>query len=194
MMTPNLYIIAGCNGAGKTTASMTLLPEILDCHEFVNADNIAKGLSPFRPERVAFEAGRIMLHRIEELMSAKVDFAFETTLATKSYRGKVLKAQEMGYKVTLVFLWLPSPEMAIERVAKRVAEGGHDIPKDVIGRRYVRGITNLLDVYLDICDEVMVVDGRSSALDTIAEKSLNTALTVLDPTMWNNLKAYNDEQ
>jgi predicted ABC-type ATPase len=173
---------------------MTLLPEILNCHEFVNADNIAKGLSPFRPERVAFEAGRIMLHRIEELMAAKVDFAFETTLATKSYRGKVLKAQEMGYKVTLVFLWLPSPEMAIERVAKRVAEGGHDIPKDVIGRRYVRGITNLLDVYLDICDEVMVVDGRSSALDTIAEKSLNTALTVLDPTMWNNLKAYNDEQ
>jgi predicted ABC-type ATPase len=193
-MTPNLYIIAGCNGAGKTTASMTLLPEILDCHEFVNADNIAKGLSPFRPERVAFEAGRIMLHRIDELMAAKVDFAFETTLATRSYRGKVLKAQEMGYEVTLVFLWLPSPEMAIERVAKRVAEGGHDIPKDVIGRRYVRGITNLLDVYLDICDEVMVVDGRSSALDTIAEKSLNTALTVLDPTMWNNLKAYNDEQ
>lgn len=192
-MTPNLYIISGCNGAGKTTASMTLLPEVLGCYEFVNADGIAKGISPFRPESVAFEAGRIMLHRIEELMTAKVDFAFETTLSTRSYRGKVLKAQDMGYKVTLLYLWLPSPEMAVQRVAKRVDEGGHDIPKDVIGRRYVRGIRNLLEVYVDICDEVMVVDGSDSALETISEKSLDTAWTILDPVKWERLKSYNDE-
>ncbi len=135
-----------------------------------------------------------MLHRIEELMTAKVDFAFETTLSTRSYRGKVLKAQELGYKVTLLYLWLPSPEMAVQRVAKRVAEGGHDIPKDVIGRRYVRGIRNLLEVYMDICDEVMVVDGSNSHLETIAEKSLNRPWTVFDPMKWEILKSCSDEQ
>lgn len=191
-MTPNLYIIAGCNGAGKTTASMTLLPEILDCHEFVNADNIAKGLSPFRPESVAFEAGRIMLHRIEELMAAKVDFAFETTLSTRSYRGKVVKAQELGYKVTLLYLWLPSPEMAVQRVAKRVAEGGHDIPKDVVRRRYHRGISNLLNVYADICDVTSIID-NSEEMMTIAEKTESSDWSVSDVQKWNRFKSLSHE-
>jgi len=104
----NLYIIAGCNGAGKTTASYSILPEILDCKEFVNADEIAKGLSPFQPENVSFEAGRIMLHRIDELLQKEVDFAFETTLSAKSYISIVKKAQSQGYFVTLVFFWLNS--------------------------------------------------------------------------------------
>lgn len=189
-MTPNLYIISGCNGAGKTTASMTLLPEVLGCYEFVNADGIAKGISPFRPESVAFEAGRIMLHRIEELMTAKVDFAFETTLSTRSYRGKVLKAQELGYKVTLLYLWLPSPEMAVQRVAKRVAEGGHDIPKDVIGRRYVRGITNLLEVYMDICDRTLILDALSPTQSIIARTAKGQALEVLQTDKWSALTKY----
>src|SRR4051812_33061870 len=119
-MKRNLYIIAGCNGAGKTTASFTLLPEILNCREFVNADEIARGLSPFRPEGVSFEAGRLMLHRIEELLSLKEDFAFETTLSTRSYKNKVLLAQSLEYKVTLVFFWLRSVELAKERVKLRV--------------------------------------------------------------------------
>ncbi|SMO54509.1 hypothetical protein SAMN06265349_102205 [Flavobacterium resistens] len=102
-MSKNLYIIAGCNGAGKTTASFTILPEILDCKEFVNADEIAKGLSPFQPEKVAFEAGRIMLHRINELLINNEVFAFETTLATKSYKSKVKIAQDKKYKVVLLF-------------------------------------------------------------------------------------------
>ncbi len=191
-MTPNLYIIAGCNGAGKTTASMTLLPEILDCHEFVNADNIAKGLSPFRPERVAFEAGRIMLHRIEELMTAKVDFAFETTLSTRSYRGKVLKAQELGYKVTLLYLWLPSPEMAVQRVAKRVAEGGHNIPKEVVRRRYHRGISNLLNVYANICDVTTVID-NSEEMKTITEKTKSSDWSVSNVQKWNRFKSLSHE-
>ena len=131
---PNLYIIAGCNGAGKTTASFTILPEMLNCKEFVNADSIAAGLSPFNPESVAIEAGRLMLLRIHELMKTGVDFAFETTLATRSYVSLVKAAQQAGYKVKLLFIWLDSSLTAIQRVADRVAEGGHNIPKDIIER------------------------------------------------------------
>ena len=123
---PALYIIAGCNGAGKTTASMTVLPEVLHCREFVNADEIAKGLSPFRPGEVAVQAGRLMLERIDSLLTRGEAFAIETTLATRSYAGLVRRAKAAGYTVILLFFWLPSPEMAEMRVAQRVAEGGHD--------------------------------------------------------------------
>src|SRR3954469_19416595 len=108
---PDLYIIGGCNGSGKTTASYTVLPEMLDCKEFVNADNIAAGLSPFNPESVALEAGRIMLQRIDELLNRGIDFAFETTLSTRSYVSLVKRAQQKGYEVTLLFFWLSSPQM-----------------------------------------------------------------------------------
>ena len=147
-----LYIIAGCNGAGKTTVSMVVLPEILDCGEFVNADEIAKGLSPFHPEEVAIEAGKLMLQRIDFLMSQHATFAIETTLATRSYVALVNKAKAMGYKVILLFFWLPCPEMAVDRVAQRVEEGGHDIPNDVIYRRYWAGLDNLFNLYVPIVD------------------------------------------
>lgn len=110
------FIISGCNGAGKTTASFTILPEILDCKEFVNADEIAKGLSPFQPEKVSFEAGRIMLKRINELLDSNENFAFETTLATKSYKSKIAEAKRKNYSVTLLFFWLQNVDLAIERV------------------------------------------------------------------------------
>lgn len=142
-----LYIIAGCNGAGKTTASMTVLPEVLHCREIVNADEIAKGLSPFRPEEVAVQAGRLMLERIDRLLTRGETFAIETTLATRSYAGLVRRAKAAGYTVVLLFFWLPSPEMAEMRVAQRVAEGGHDIPREVIRRRYRLGLRNLLEIY-----------------------------------------------
>ena len=122
-----LCIIAGCNIAGKTTASFTILPEILDCKEFVNADEIAKGLSPFQPEKVAIEAGRIMLNRINELILENQNFAFETTLATRSFKKKIIEAKDKGYHVTMLFFWLESSELAKERVKTRVAEGGHNI-------------------------------------------------------------------
>ena len=115
-MSKKLYIIAGCNGAGKTTASFNILPSILDCKEFVNADEIARGLSPFQPEKVAFEAGRIMLHRIDELLETDEDFAFETTLATRSFKNTVLKAKERGYVVRLLFFWLENQELAINEL------------------------------------------------------------------------------
>lgn len=146
MSNRNLYIIAGCNGAGKTTSSFTILPEILDCKEFVNADEIAKGLSPFQPEKVAFEAGRIMPNRINELVSENKTFAFETTLAIRSYRNKIIEAQEKGYRVIFLFFWLQNIDLAKERVKIRVSEGGHNIKPEVIKRRYIKGIKYLFDL------------------------------------------------
>lgn len=166
---PNLYIIAGCNGAGKTTASFTILPDMLNCKEFVNADSIAAGLSPFNPESVGIEAGRIMLMRINELLKAGVDFAFETTLATRSYLHLVKTAQNLGYQVTLLFIWLDSPKTAIQRVAKRVAKGGHNIPQEVIERRYYRGIFNLIALFISVVDTWMVVNSTNVVIEPIAE-------------------------
>jgi predicted ABC-type ATPase len=153
-----LYIIAGCNGAGKTTASYTILPAILNCKEFINADEIAKGLSPFQPEKVSFEAGRIMLHRIDELLEKGTDFAFETTLSSNNYVAKIKQAQKLGYSVTLLFFWLKDVELAKDRVMTRVKDGGHDIPKEVIERRYNRGIKNFFEKYLPICDSAILID------------------------------------
>ena len=151
-MQQTLYIIAGCNGAGKTTASLTMLPEIWKCKEFVNADEIARGLSPFNPEGVAIQAGRIMLKRIEYLLKEKVTFSIETTLATRSYAQLIKRAKEQGYVVNLLFFWLPSPNMARKRVDKRVADGEHDIPTEVIERRYYLGISKFFTPYKDLVD------------------------------------------
>lgn len=160
---PNLYIIAGCNGAGKTTASMSVLPEVLYCEEFVNADEIAKGLSPFHPEEMAIEAGKLMLRRINNLIEKNSTFAIETTLATKSYKNLVKHAQSMGYKVHLLFFWLESPQLAQERVAKRVSEGGHNIPYDVINRRYWAGLRNLFTIFIPIVDNWLLVDNNTNS-------------------------------
>lgn len=159
---PRLYIIAGCNGAGKTTASYTVLPEMLGCREFVNADEIAKGLSPFNPASVAIEAGRLMLQRMDDLLSEGADFAFETTLATRSYVKFIDSAHAKGYFVTLLYFWLPTPAQAIERVATRVREGGHDIPSEVIRRRYANGIRNLMSLYTPLCDFWTIYDNSSA--------------------------------
>ena len=186
----NLYIIAGCNGAGKTTASFTILPTILDCKEFVNADEIARGLSPFQPEKVAFEAGRIMLKRIDELLEKGENFAFETTLATKSYKEIVKEAQNKNYHVTLLFFWLENIDLAIERVKSRVLEGGHHIPTDVIIRRYKNGLKNLFEIYLPIVDVAMIFDNSTDNSELIAKKSLKTAVEIVNEAKYNQLKQY----
>ena len=165
----NLYIIAGCNGAGKTTASYTVLPEILNCREFVNADNIAAGLSPFNVESVAFTAGRIMLQRMGELLNEKVDFAFETTLSTRSCVSFIEKAKSLGYQVTLLYFWLSSPQNAIQRVAKRVSQGGHHIPSDIVERRYFRGIENLIKLYIPVCDSWLILNNLNPNSEFIAK-------------------------
>ena len=181
---PNLYIIAGCNGAGKTTASFTILPEMLSCKEFVNADSIAAGLSPFNPESVAIEAGRIMLTRINELLRAGVDFAFETTLATRSYLSLIKNAQAAGYKVTLLFIWLDSPKTAIQRVARRVAKGGHNIVQDVVERRYYRGISNLINLFIPVTDTWMIVNSTNVVIVPIAEGGLGIGSIISNDYIW----------
>jgi predicted ABC-type ATPase len=188
----NLYIIAGCNGAGKTTASFTILPEIIDCKEFVNADEIAKGLSPFQPEKVAFESGRIMLHRIADLLESNESFAFETTLSTRSYKQKVEEAKRRGYTVTLLFFWLQNVELAKERVKIRVSEGGHNIETNVIERRYLKGIKNLFDIYLSIVDGALIFDNSLGKHILIARKTINKELEILDSSKFNLLKEYYD--
>ena len=188
MVHPNLYIIAGPNGAGKTTASYTLLPEMLNCINFVNADEMARGLSPFSPNTVDVQAARIMLQRIDELLAQKVDFAIETTLATRSYVQLVKRAQVIGYKVHLLFFYLESPEQAIQRVAQRVREGGHNIPEDVIRRRFVRGIDNLINLYLPICDSVLVYNSIKTPAQLIARKKSQSEIAeVINEEIWNEL-------
>ena len=190
----NLYIISGCNGAGKTTASFTILPEILDCREFVNADEIAKGLSPFQPEKVAFEAGRIMLNRIDELFKNQENFAFETTLATKIYKQKIKVAKENNYNTTLLFFWLRNSDLAKERVKTRVKEGGHNIPTDIIERRYVNGIKNLFDIYLEIVDQILIFDNSEGKPILIAEKNFGEEIVIHNLEKFNDLKNYYDKR
>ena len=183
----NLYIIAGCNGAGKTTASFTILPEMLDCREFVNADEIARGLSPFQPEKAAFEAGRIMLHRVEELLRRGETFALETTLATKMYQQKIRVAQQQGYTVILLYFWLSNPELAQERVKTRVLEGGHSIAPEVIDRRYQLGINYLFAHYLPLVDEASIYDNSSGEPILLAQK-LADGFHVANEILYNQLR------
>ena len=185
----HLYIIAGCNGAGKTTASFTILPEVLECKEFVNADEIAKGLSPFQPESVAMQAGRIMLARMDELLQKGETFAFETTLATKSYKQKIEWAQANGYEVTLLFFWLRNVTMAKERVAQRVAEGGHSIPSETIERRYHNGIANLFAIYIDMVDICYIFDNSEGERTPIAKKYKGGKEIIYNTDLYNQMKS-----
>lgn len=184
---PNLYIIAGPNGAGKTTASFTVLPEQLNCRHFVNADEIARGLSPFDVEAVAMQAARIMLARVQELLEASEDFSIETTLATKSYRNLVRDAQARGYAVKLLFFWLKAPELSVQRVALRVTEGGHDIPTDVIFRRYARGVHHLLHTFIPVVDEWMVFDNSLGTREEIARGFLGQASEIYQAEKWSTI-------
>lgn len=179
-----MYIISGCNGAGKTTASFTILPDLLSCNQFVNADEIARGLSPFNPETVRIQAGRIMLNRMEELISQNQAFAFETTLSTKSYVSKIKNAQSKGYKVKLLFFFLSSPELAEKRVKLRVKEGGHDIPKLDIKRRYYRGIINLFERYFDLVDETFIFDNSNGKSVLIAEKCKDSPIEIINSSIF----------
>ncbi|MEY2895570.1 MAG: hypothetical protein RIS42_1289 [Bacteroidota bacterium] len=187
-MSKRMYILAGCNGAGKTTASKELIPAVLNAKTFVNADEIAFQLSPFRPESVAIQAGRIMLTQIQELLSLRESFAFETTLSAKSYTSIIRKAKILGYEVTLILMWLNSVELAIERVATRVLEGGHHIPTETIKRRHKAGIQNLFQIYLPIVDNFMIFDSTNSIPVPIAHKFIDESIIITNPLKWHQLK------
>lgn len=184
-MAKELYIIAGCNGAGKTSASLTILPEILHCNQFVNADEIAKGLSPFNPASVEIAAGRLMLQRIDQLLADGETFSIETTLATRSHVGLIRRAKQLGYEVTLIYFWIRTPELAVQRVARRVSEGGHNIPEEVVRKRYYTGLSNFFYLFKDEVDFWMLVDNTDNPRYVVADTD---EIYVLDA--YNMIKSY----
>lgn len=184
----NLYILAGCNGAGKTTVAYHILPEILKCKEFVNADEIAKGISPFQPDKVTYEAGKIMSRRIADLMSQNKSFAIETTLSALTYRQKIKEAQSKGYCVTMIFFWLQSIDLAKERIRLRVMEGGHSIPDNVVERRYNKGLNNFFRYFLPICDNVMLFDNSNQSPKLIMTKTKGRPNEIFDNEIYNKIQ------
>ena len=186
---PRLYIISGCNGAGKTTASYSLLPEMLNCSEFVNSDEFAKGLSPFNPEKASIQASRFMLSKIRYLLKKQRDFAVETTLATRTLLKTAKVAQHAGYTVTLLYFWLNSPELAIDRVKARVQSGGHDIPEETIRRRYHVGINYFFNYYAPLCERWILADNSQIPFRVIAEGSKNEVINIRDEETYEKIKA-----
>ena len=189
---PFLYVISGCNGAGKTTASFTILPEMLDCREFVNSDEIAKGLSPFNAGSVAVavEASRIMYKRIKELISKGDNFAMETTLAPRSMVNLIKEAQKNGYYVRLLYFWLNTPDLAVERVRMRVASGGHNVDEVTVRRRYRAGVQNLFKLYIPICDYWMIVDNSFPPMEVIAKGFKNDKKEIFNSEIYQKLEHY----
>lgn len=185
---PLVVVVAGPNGAGKSTTAPRLLRGVLTVSEFVNADPIAQGLSYFRPESVAIEAGRVMLARLKALGNAREDFAYETTLASRSFARWLRDLRGSGYRAHLVFLSLPSADLAVARVAERVKRGGHDVPEVTIRRRFRAGLRNFFAIYRDSVDSWQVFDNSLAAgPKLVASSRARGALRVLDQQAWRNL-------
>ena len=185
---PRLYIISGCNGAGKTTASYSLLPEMLNCTQFVNSDEFAKGLSPFNPEKASIQASRFMLMKIRYLLQRDQDFAIETTLATRTLLKTVKMAQNAGYTVTLLYFWLNSPELAVERVRARVETGGHNIPEETIRRRYKVGIDYFFHYYAPVCERWILADNSQIPFRVIAEGTKDEVISIKDEARYTTIR------
>lgn len=186
-----MYVVSGCNGSGKTTASYTALPELFACSQFVNSDEFAKGLSPFRPEDASVTASRMMVMKIKYLMGLRSDFAVETTLATRSLRKIILAARELGYHVTVLYFWLDSKERAIARVRDRVSNGGHNIPEEVIRRRYDKGLKYFFDDYRFIADRWILADNSEPPFSVVAQ-GWKDSMIVRDNLKYERIKEYAD--
>ncbi len=185
---PNIIVIAGPNGAGKSTAAPALLRDLLGIEDFVNADDIARGLSAFNPEGAAMEAGRLMLARLRELAAANRDFAFETTLASRTFAPWIAKLkEEQGYEFSLAYLWVPNPEFSVDRVARRVRLGGHHVPDGEVRRRYARGIRNFFELYRPMADAWQVFDNRQMAR-ILAAEGTGAAETVYNHDIWRQMQ------
>ena len=182
-----MYIIAGCNGAGKTTATYTMLPDMLNVDEYVNADEIAERLCPENPAKEALRASRLMMERVKELIDKNEDFGIETTLAARSFVKTIVEAQRKGYMVIVVFFWLRSPELAIKRVAMRVAAGGHDIERETIVRRYVQGLENLRNIYIPVCNYWLIIDNSDSKRLKVAEGGLSYPIRIYNEKTYNKI-------
>ena len=186
---PHLVVLAGPNGSGKTTIAPRLLKGKLGVSEFVNADLIASGLSVFSPELAAMAAGRVMLARLKELAARRADFAFETTLASRSFAPWIAGLMEAGYRFHLVFLWLSSPDLAVARVADRVRMGGHDVQETTIRRRYRAGLRNFFSLYSPLATSWAMVDNSDAqAFRSIADGRGGIIGQVGDPDVWTGLQ------
>ena len=180
----DIFILGGPNGAGKTTAANVLLPKELRVNAFLNADEIARRISPSNVEAAAFEAGRLMIEQMRQMVRDGLSFAFETTCSGKSYIRLLKECRNAGWRISLIYLWVPSPEYSIARVARRVSQGGHHIPDDVIRRRYLSGLSNMRHLYLPLADDAFVYDNRDRALRLIARRTVGSPLIVLDEEIW----------
>jgi predicted ABC-type ATPase len=185
---PQVVVIGGPNGAGKTTCAAALLPEDLRIQQFVNADTIAAGLSAFAPDTVAVQAGRIMLARIANLAEQRQNFAFETTLASRSFAPFLRRIQREGYLVHIVYVWLRSPELAIERVQDRVRRGGHHVPEATVRRRYWRGLTNFKQVYQPIADSWVLCNNSGGRPMVVAQGKRQVVTTVEDAKIYDEFQ------
>jgi predicted ABC-type ATPase len=187
-----MYILAGPNGAGKTTTANKLLREYLNCNEFVNADILAEGISDYEGS-IVIKAARRTLEILRQLIDSCVDFAFETTLSGRGLENFVRLSRRNGYEVVLIFLWLDSPEIAVRRVRQRVKKGGHNIPEPDIRRRYGRGVINLLNTYIWLCNYWAIIDNTNPPQKIIAEGENGVDFLVSNLEIWNKIKAAYDE-
>lgn len=188
MFTPEIFVLSGPNGAGKSTTATVLLPETLSIEQFVNADLIAQGLYPFAPGTSALEAGRLMLSRIHELRSRRLSFAFETTLASRSYVPFLLEARQVGYLVHIAYIWLSSVNLALSRVANRVQEGGHDVPSETVERRFRRGLSNFFSLYQPLADTWTICDNSGEELAVVARGLKGAEVEVLNVNKYATIK------
>lgn len=187
-MTKKVFMIAGPNGAGKTTTAIPLIQNT-EIDEFLNADEIARGLAPLHPESVSLSASKLMLKRFQELLSTHKSFAFETTASGTNYVKHIKRAKDLGYQFHLLFLWLSSPDLAVMRVAKRVSQGGHNIPEDVVRRRYNGGLKNLIQCYLPLTDSALILDNSlNEANKVIARKNDKNVLKVEETNIWKEIE------
>lgn len=182
-----MFVIGGPNGAGKSTSVKELMPTLLRCEEYVNSDSIAQSLSPFHPDSVAIQAGRLALNRIRYLAKNGIDFAFETTLASKTFLKFLNDCKRTGYIINIIFFYLNEPNLAIQRVADRVKAGGHNIPQDVITRRYKRSICNFINHYMLIADSWFLYDNSKDVLTLISKNEKNKPLEIFDNVLWTKL-------
>ncbi|HPB30533.1 MAG TPA: zeta toxin family protein [Candidatus Sumerlaeota bacterium] len=173
LISPVVYVITGPNGAGKTTFALEFLPRVADCRTFINADYIAKGLSPLDADTAAMEAGRLFLRQIRSFINERKTFAFESTLSGKGYVHLFNALKEKGYSVHLYYLWLQSCDLALKRIVERKRRGGHGIPKDVVERRFARSLKNLFKHYMPLADYCAIFDNSSSAPKLLFTRTLS---------------------
>ena len=183
-----IFVFGGCNGSGKSTLALKILSSLNPSPEFVNADIIAAQLNPNDVDAVAITASRLMLERLKVLAAQNVDFSFETTLAARSFARFLKNCKHQGYKINLIYVWLQNSDLALERVKKRVASGGHNIPQDIILRRYQRGLNNFIDLYSPLADYWIVYGNSQSPTQVIAEKTINNLTPIVyQPLAWKQL-------